>query len=89
MRLTEHHPVVRPVRLEHPGLCGLGSVVYELLQTLPVDVQWVFITKAADSFYVDGGFDVGASDHKGFLPDQLEHPVFFHNFLLKDIKEKI
>lgn len=84
MRLTKDHPVVRPVHLEHPSLCGLGSVVYELLQTLPINVQRVFISKAADSFYVNGGFDVGTADGKGFLSNQFEHPVFFYNFLLKD-----
>ncbi len=81
--LTEHHPAVLPVHFEQPGLGGLGPVVDELLQTLAVDLQRVLVGEPADGLDGYGGFGVGGSHGEGFLPNQLEHPVFSDDFLLR------
>lgn len=78
--LTEDNPVVCPVHPDHPGLGGLGSVVNELLETLPIHQEGVLVGQTG-GLDADGGFGVGGSDSEGLCPNQLKHPVPPEDFL--------
>lgn len=85
--LTQDYPAVLPVHFEQPGPGGLGPVVGELLQALAVHLQRVLVGEAAEGLDFYGGFGFAAAHDKGFLPNQLEHPVFSDDFLSEKCSE--
>lgn len=59
----------------------------ELLQTLAIHLQQVLVGEAAEGLDFYGGFGFAASHDEGFLPNQLEHPVFSDDFLSEKFRE--
>lgn len=79
--LTKDYPAVRAIQVEQPGAGDLWPVLHVLLQAFSIDLQGVFISKAADGINVDGRFGVRLAHVECLLPHEFEHPIPSKNLL--------
>lgn len=81
--LTQDDPAVDAVQVEQPSVGDFGAVLHVRFQALSIDLQGVFVSKAAHCVNVNGRFGGRTSYIEGLLSHQLEHPVSSYNFLGK------